>query len=209
MGAPGGLLDAKDQLSAGPVALITDPALSVNNPNNPTHTAGTTFFGQFVDHDITFDVGSRLGQPTDPQEAVNGRTAASTSTPSTEAARRLAAPLRLRRPGEAEGRVRRLFEDLPRAADLSAFLGDPRNDEHVIIAGMHCAFLLFHNKAVDALRLDGHAEADVFAAARRATTWHYQWLVLREFLPVIVGQALVDDVLANGRRFYRPALGQR
>src|SRR5262245_1009598 len=45
IGKPGGLLDAKDNLAPGPVALIVDPALSVNNPNNPTHTAGT-FMGQ-------------------------------------------------------------------------------------------------------------------------------------------------------------------
>jgi hypothetical protein len=42
LGKPGGLLDAHDDLTAGPVALIVDPALSVNNPNHPTHTAGTT-----------------------------------------------------------------------------------------------------------------------------------------------------------------------
>jgi hypothetical protein len=41
LAAPGGLLDAQDQLSAGPVKLITDPSLSVNNPDNPSHTAGT------------------------------------------------------------------------------------------------------------------------------------------------------------------------
>ena len=45
LGAKDGLLDAKDPLSAGPSALITDPALSANNPDNPTHTAGTTFMG--------------------------------------------------------------------------------------------------------------------------------------------------------------------
>ena len=71
LGKPGGLLDAMDPLSAGPVQLITNPALSANNPNNPEHTAGTTFVGQFVDHDITFDVGSRLGQPSDPLESTN------------------------------------------------------------------------------------------------------------------------------------------
>src|SRR6266508_2730443 len=61
LGKPGGLLDANDDLSKGPVLLITDLGLSANNPNNPTHTAGTTFIGQFIDHDITFDTTSRLG----------------------------------------------------------------------------------------------------------------------------------------------------
>ena len=74
LGAQGGLLDAQDQLSAGPIALITNPALSVNNPDNPTHTAGTHFVGQFIDHDITFDTSSKLGQTTDPFTSPNGRT---------------------------------------------------------------------------------------------------------------------------------------
>ena len=41
------------------------------------------------------------------------------------------------------------------------------------------------------------------------TTWHYQWMVLHEFLPLFVGEAMVDDVLANGRRFYTVAVGRR
>ena len=76
LGAQGGLLDAQDPLGAGPIALLTNPALSVNNPDNPTHTAGTTFMGQFIDHDITFDTSSKLGVTTDPLTSPNGRTPA-------------------------------------------------------------------------------------------------------------------------------------
>jgi hypothetical protein len=72
----GGILDAKDALDQRPIHLITNPALSVNNPNNPNQTAGTTFMGQFMDHDMTFDLTSRLGVPTPPEEAVNTRTPA-------------------------------------------------------------------------------------------------------------------------------------
>ena len=83
LGRRGGLLDANDDLSKGPVLLITDPTLSANNPNNPTHTAGTTFFGQFVDHDITFDTTSRLGfRRIRPCHRTRGRRR-SISTPST------------------------------------------------------------------------------------------------------------------------------
>jgi hypothetical protein len=74
LGAPGGPLDAKDDLSKGPKLLITDLGLSANNPNNPTHTAGTTFLGQFIDHDITFDTTSAMGVPTDPGSSPNRRT---------------------------------------------------------------------------------------------------------------------------------------
>ena len=76
LGAPGGPLDAKDDLAAGAAQLILDPALSLNNPNNPTHTAGVTFFGQFIDHDLTFDRTSRLGRRTKPRTSPNARSPA-------------------------------------------------------------------------------------------------------------------------------------
>jgi hypothetical protein len=53
VGEPGGMLDANDPLDVGPVRLITEPELSPDNPDNPDHTAGITFVGQFLDHDIT------------------------------------------------------------------------------------------------------------------------------------------------------------
>ena len=55
LGAPGGLMDAKDPLHEGPIRLITNPELSPNNRDNPSMTAGLTFLGQFLDHDMTFD----------------------------------------------------------------------------------------------------------------------------------------------------------
>src|SRR5947207_14620915 len=74
LGSPGGIMDANDDLAAGPVALIADPNLQLINRNNPTHTAGVTFFGQFLDHDMTFDQRSRLGFPTQPIISPNART---------------------------------------------------------------------------------------------------------------------------------------
>ena len=59
IGQPAGIMDAQDDLS-DPQALIINPALSANNPNNPEMTAGMTFLGQFIDHDITFDPTSSL-----------------------------------------------------------------------------------------------------------------------------------------------------
>src|SRR5579884_1072544 len=65
LGKPEGIMDAHDDLS-DPKTLITDPTKSVNNPDNLTMTAGMTFLGQFIDHDLTFDRTSLLGQPQDP-----------------------------------------------------------------------------------------------------------------------------------------------
>jgi hypothetical protein len=124
-----------------------------------------------------------------------------------------------------------LFEDLPRTSSGTAIIGDPRNDENLIIAGLQVAFLKFHNNVVDLLRHDdgdrhrlsqreaarlGFSEiADhdrdrsLFAEARRIVTWHYQWIIVNEFLPAIVGASLVNNILQNGRRFYRPEADQQ
>jgi hypothetical protein len=61
------------------------------------------------------------------------------------------------------------------------------------------------NNAVDLVRSQNPG-IDAFQEARRLTTWHYHWLILKEFLPLFVGQAMVDDVLRNGRRFYLPPM---
>jgi hypothetical protein len=210
IGSPGGVLDARDALDRGPVDLITDPALSVHNPDNPTHTAGTTFMGQFMDHDMTFDQHSPLGKPASPTATPNGRTP-SFDLDSVYGAGPIGSP-QLYDPGDrAKLRVESggLFEDLPRMADGTAIIADPRNDENLIISGLQSAFLSFHNRLVDRLRAGGSTDAaELYAQARRLTTWHYQWLIAHEFLPLFVGQPMVDDVFAHGGRFYRPAKGE-
>src|SRR5437773_3213792 len=72
LGAPGGPMDAQDDLS-DPVTLITDPAKSAHNPDNPSLTAGFTFLGQFLDHDMTFDPTSSLARAQDPESIRNFR----------------------------------------------------------------------------------------------------------------------------------------
>jgi hypothetical protein len=76
LGAPGGLMDANDPLHEGPIRLITNPELSPNNRDNSGAMAGLTFLGQFLDHDMTFDATSTLGEPTRPELAPNTRTPA-------------------------------------------------------------------------------------------------------------------------------------
>jgi Animal haem peroxidase len=209
LGKPGGLLDANDDLSKGPMLLITDLSLSANNRNNPTHTAGTTFVGQFIDHDITFDTTSRLGVTTDPAVSANSRTP-SLDLDSVYGAGPVAGP-QLYDPADHD-KLRidfgGLFEDLPRVdgGSNTAIIPDPRNDENLMIAGLQCAFILFHNNAVDWARENGYKGGSTFDQARRLTTWHYHWLVVHEFLPQVVGQSMVNDVLHDRRRFYKPRM---
>ena len=208
LGSLGGIMDANDDLAAGPVLLITDPNLSLVNRNNPTHTAGVTFFGQFIDHDMTFDQRSRLGFPTQPIISQNARTCFY-DLDSVYAGGPGGNP-ELYNPAdpikfliESDGQ----FEDLPRdPINHVAIIGDPRNDENMMISGLHAAFLLFHNHAVDLIRTQypGIPDNDAYLQARRLTVWHYEWMILHEFLPHVVPQSVIDDVLTNGRHFYNP-----
>jgi hypothetical protein len=213
MGRPGGMMDAKDALERGPADLILDPALSANNPNNPTHTAGTTFFGQFMDHDMTFDAGSPLGVPADPNRSRNSRVPVfdldSVYGKGPIASLQLYDPRdRVKLRIESGG----LFEDVPRNSDNTAIIADPRNDENMVISGLQAAFIKFHNRAVDHIRSHANVHTAfgheyVFEQARRLTTWHYQWMIVHEFLPLFIGRELVTDILRNGRKFYRPEIG--
>jgi hypothetical protein len=94
--------------------------------------------------------------------------------------------------------------DLPRNPQGIALIGDPRNDVHLFVSQLHLAMVKVHNLLVDRLREDGEPEATLFAAARRAATWHYQWVIVHDFLPRLIGRDLVDEVLDHGRRWYRP-----
>lgn len=212
IGAPGGVMDAKDELGAGPEKLITVPELSLNNPNNPKLTAGITFLGQFLDHDLTFDPTSSLERQVDPEQIANFRNPTLAldnvygagpggsphlydQLPAGRGIRFLTEPL----PG-GSGKF-----DLPRNSQGTALIGDPRNDENAIVSQLHLAFLKFHNAVVDEVEATaGLTEpADIFAEAQRIVRWHYQWMILHEFLPLTCGQEVVDDILQNGRRFYK------
>jgi len=231
LGAPGGLMDAKDPLQEGPIRLITNPELSPNNRDSTTNTAGVTFLGQFLDHDMTFDGTSRLGVPTPPETSPNARTPAFDLDSvygggPTESPHLYDPNDRAKFKVESGG----LFEDLPRGSDGAAIIADPRNDENLMIAGLHAAFLLCHNKCVDMLRQTGEdrrlAEQDseggldfgddesrrrrsVFQQARRLVTWHYQWIIVHEFLPHVIGASTVNDILRHGLRYYRPKEGEQ
>jgi hypothetical protein len=237
VGMPGGIMDAGDQLSAGPKALIVDPTVNGNptatntygtNPDNPTMTAGSTFVGQFTDHDITFDQTSQLGVPQSPVTSPNTRTPALDLDSVFGGGPGLRPDLYVENPDGSVGPRLTIgnggvHEDVPRVSigdgTYTALLGDPRNDENVMIAGLHCAHILFYNRVLDELsefdlrRFPAARAADVanryvsFLIARQVTLWHYQWLLVNEHLPQIAGQQVVSDVLRNGNRFYNPPPG--
>jgi Animal haem peroxidase len=162
--------------------------------------AGWPFFGQYVAHDLTADR-SPLRAHTD-LDALRNMRSPRANLESLYGGGPAGAPYLYSRDDPAK-----LLEndgDLPRNQEGIALIGDPRNDVHVFMSQMQLAFIRAHNLLVDRLREDGVGDAELFDEARRALTWHYQWLILGEFLPVLVGTELIDDLAATGARFYHP-----
>jgi len=79
---------------------------------------------------------------------------------------------------------------------FTAIIGDPRNDENVIVSQLHHAMLKFHNQVVDLL-ITAAFPGDIFAEAKRIVTQHYQWCVVHDFLPRICGAAAVNAAIAS------------
>ena len=178
-------------------------------------SAAYTYLGQFVDHDITLETSSDKGsQLVDPdlrplplarirQETQNLRTGGL----DLDSVYGLPAPrdgdrFRLGRVSEIGGRPpgKDDFNDLPREGrsvdvvhDRAALIGDPRNDENLIVAQLHLA----HNELVD--------QGNSFRRARRLLRQHYQHIVLHDFLKKrIADEQIVQDTIENGNRVYDP-----
>ena len=94
--------------------------------------------------------------------------------------------------------------DLPRkrAGDaVVTLIADRRNDGNLILAQLHLALMLFHNKAVDILHPQYPDAAKCFAAARRLVTRHYHWCILHDFLPRILSEDALKDSIDQTRLF--------
>ena len=165
--------------------------------DNPHISGGYTFFGQFVDHDITRDTTPLTEQKADPKAVRNFITPwLDLRSVYGNGPDRSPELYDATRPGYLAVNLHDDLVDLPRRADGTAHVGDPRNDENLIICQLHVAFLLFHNSLM--------ATGMTFADARRLTRWHYQWLVVHEFLPRIAGASVVKGLLdPASRRFVR------
>jgi len=231
-------------------ALLTQLGNLMGDPGRDTGAdsiipAGYTYFGQFVDHDITLDVSSTIDAVQDANsinnmrspvldlDAVYGRGPAldpflyrfpGVGEPPTAVKMQLGQN-RSTGPGgpnTATGAVATPSNfDVPRVLNgtnaavieadstFTAIIGDPRNDENLIVSQFHHALLKFHNQVVDLL-VTAAFPGDIFAEAKKIVTQHYQWCVVHDFLPRVCGAAAVNAAISSvhtlvGSAFRMPA----
>jgi hypothetical protein len=159
------------------------------------------FFGQFIAHDITADR-SPLVHRSDPARIRNFRVPKA-NLEGVYGAGPVGSPYLYSKQDPAKLLLSPSGGDVPRNHEGIALIGDPRNDVHLFTSQMLVAFIELHNRLVDRLRDDGVAEPEVFEEARRAATWHYQHVILREFLPSLIGAHLTAELLESGPQLYR------
>jgi len=169
---------------------------------NPGIPAAYTYLGQFVDHDLTFDPTSSLRESLTPaqlQALVDFR------TPRFDLDN-----LYGRGPDDQpymyeEDGIHMLLGEpmsgnrfdpgavqLPRGPNGRALVGDPRDDENRIVAQLHAIFLRFHNRVVD---LGGKYVS--FQDVRQQVRWHYQWVLVNDFLPTILEEQTYKSVFPD------------
>jgi hypothetical protein len=201
--------------------LMGDPTRDTGGDS--TIPAGFTYFGQFVDHDITLDVSAMPASITDANTLNNMRTPAldldslygrgpalepflyvfPSSGPGTAVKFQMGTNANTGPggPGGNAGRPGMVIQtnwDVPRTLPPAntAIIGDPRNDENLIIVQFHQTMLQFHNKVVDMLVLAGFT-GDIFVEAKKIVTHHYQWAVINDFLKRICGQQMITNAINN------------
>lgn len=212
---PGADQEARDRPLRDLAAMMVEPPEQQGGAWQPSGTdldgdipAGYTYLGQFIDHDITFDPVSNLQRQNDPDGLHNFRTPRF-DLDSLYGAGPNNAPFMY----DPDDGIKLLVgdnghgdRDLPRnllPSDTDghprgrALIGDARNDENTIVSQLHLLFIRFHNAVVDLVRGEqpGLSNSDVFDEAQRVVRWHYQWIVVHDFLPRIVGPEVVADIL--------------
>lgn len=186
--------------------------------DHPSLTAGYTYLGQFIDHDITFDPTSSMARQNDPDLLNNFRTPRfdldSIYGRGPHDQPYLFDTNRKDKSGFAgyfligKG-VNENEPDLPRNSLGTALIGDKRNDENVIVSQIHLTFLKLHNVILARAAHGEPASQEQFKKAQQVVRWFYQYVVWHDFVKRVVDGAIwasafkqIDGVWRANREYY-------
>lgn len=178
-------------------ARALEPSTTISN--------GLAIFSQFLAHDITFEAVSKLKGINQVRTFQNDRTVnldldclygqrtqdffydASDSD-----------KLLL---GKRYSDEERIWYDLQRNSQCKAIIPDSRNDENIIVSRMQVLFIHFHNAMVDHLRKQ-NCRTNIFAEARKQVIWHYQWLIIHEYLYKMLDLGVYNRLMEDACQYY-------
>ena len=169
--------------------------------------SGYTYLGQFIAHEITFDKSENVMEPNpdnwrSPHIDLDSLYGDGPEDPaSAKVFEADLVKLKIGPTTENASLKRRFWNDLPRQSSKEAILIDPRNDENLATAQTHVAFIAFHNKVVDLLR-GSCPDGELFKLARREVVRHFQWIILKDYLPRIVDEEVLDCVIQHQPRWF-------
>ena len=197
------LITLAAKMSADAEAVTDGP-----DPEEGGIPAAYTYFGQFIDHDLTFDPASSLQKQNDPDALVDYRTPrfdmdniygrGADDQPYLYDGGTNKFILGV--PMDGAPQVNTGAHDLPRsqptapAAPARAIIGDPRNDENTIVSQLQGLWHRFHNAIVDA-----SPDTASFAQIQQQVRFHYQWILVHDFLPKIIDADVLENVLPGSK----------
>jgi hypothetical protein len=206
IGRPGGIMDENP-----PRPTFVTEAPDVPDEDRSDIPAGFTYFGQFLDHNVTFQASPNFDLGQSPQNTANSRPGRIGLEQVYGFGPDLQGFLFYDRRMDHVGKFwidEATPHDVPRNKQGVPLIADPRNDSNVIIPQLHLLFLRFHNAIVDLLPRSVPGDRR-FGVAQQLAAWHFQWLVLKEHLRHIVCPSVYRRVvLEDNPLYYKPRLDQ-
>lgn len=168
-------------------------------------TNGLSIFGQFLAHDMTFEVTSKFRGNHIPSVFQNDRT---TNLDLDSMYGQWSQDFLYDKEDKNKLLLGQQYEDcgqtwfdLQRNQQDKAIIPDSRNDENIIINRMHVLFIRFHNKMIEAMR-SKKKRREVYLETRKKVIWYYHWLIVHEYLHKIMDWEIFNQLLENGAKYY-------
>jgi len=192
---------------------------------NSKKPAGYTYLGQFIAHDMSFDPTSIRERQADLNFLRNFRTPALDldsvygggpavnpylyTFNSNKERIRFLLPVITEKPESDSKKQLRRFYDLPRLSihpegtpeglkEFPAVIPDPRNDENIFVSQLHVVFMYLHNYFEEKVATGIRGE-ERFNEAQRQLRWHFQYIVIHDYLKTIVDSTIFEQKLPKDK----------